>query len=142
MRIYGEAAVRATRYVTSGTVPYPRTAWDRAIAELSNSDSSRRKVCPRNAFLGLCEAGHVVGIKAGKYGAPHHNKNGHYAIGAHQILKSRPDLSKSLNALWAKVAPPGLRENQQMDVVTALWNSGLLHRLVSLNSPSSPPLLM
>ena len=127
MGIYGEAAVRATRYVTSGAVLCPRTGWDRAIAELSNSDSSRKKACPRNAFLGLCEAGRVVGIKAGRYGAPQENKNGQYAVSAHQILKSRPDLSKSPNVLWAKAAPTGLKENQQMDVVTALWNNGLLH---------------
>jgi hypothetical protein len=126
MGMYGEAAIRATRYVTSGAGFCPRTGWDQAIAELSTSDSSRKKGCPRNAFLGLCEAGRVVGIEVGKYGAPDHNKNGQYALDAHQILKSTPTLSKNKNALWAKAAPPNKRENQQMDVVTALWNKGLL----------------
>lgn len=127
MGIYGEAAIRATRYVTSGAFPCPRTGWDRAIFELSNSDSCRKKGCPRNAFLGLCEAGRVVGIKAGKYGAPGHNLNGQYALNAHQTLKAKPNLSRNKKALWAKAAPPNIKENQQMDVVTALWNNGLLH---------------
>jgi hypothetical protein len=125
MGIYGEAAIRATEYVTSGVVPCPRAGWDRAIAELSKSDSCRKKACPRNAFLGLCEAGRIVGVNAGKYGAPDPNENGQYALDAHQILKSTPNLSKNKKALWAEAAPP-IKENQQMDVVIALWNKKLL----------------
>lgn len=125
MGMYGEAAIRATRYVTSGAALCPRAAWVRAIAELPISDSSRKKSCPRNAFLGLCEAGRVVGIKAGKYGASNPNPNGQYALAAHQILKSTPSLSKNKKALWAKAAPP-IKQNEQMEVVIALWNKGLL----------------
>ena len=125
MGMYGEAAILATRFVTSGVVPCPRAGWDRAIAELSNSDSSRKKGCPRNAFLGLCEAGRIVGINARKYGVRSPNKNGQYALAAHQILESTPNLSNNPKALWAKAAPLK-KENHQMEVVIALWNKGLL----------------
>src|SRR4051812_43952756 len=83
MGTYGEAAILATKYAKS--LP-PRAAWNRAIAELSGKDSIRAKRCPRGAYLGLCEAGLVAGIKAGEYEAPTGNKNGRYAVDAVNIL--------------------------------------------------------
>lgn len=85
------------------------------------------KGCPRAAFLGLCEAGAVVGIKPGKYGAPRNGKNARYALNALGILQASPIACYDKQKLWAKAtAPEKLRENQQMDVVIALWNEKLL----------------
>jgi hypothetical protein len=44
------------------------------------SPTSRKKDCPRGAFLGLCEEGLVKGIPAGKYTASKDNKA--YAVRA------------------------------------------------------------
>jgi len=105
----------------------PREAWDFAISQMSGSPSVRTKGCPRAAFLGLCEAGAVVGIKAGRYGAPPNNKNGRYALNALGILQSTPAAYLDKEGLWAKATVPRkVKENQQMDVVIALWRERLL----------------
>src|SRR5260370_15417165 len=123
---FGQAAILATECVASKGLA-PREAWDFGIAQLSASASSQVKSCPRNAYLGLCEAGVVVGIKAGPYGAPN-NKNGQYALNAYRILKSNPNRPPANTALWTQAtAPDVLVENQQIDVVVSLWKRALLH---------------
>jgi hypothetical protein len=124
---FGKSAVLATKCVTLERLP-PRDAWDVAIKQLSKSPSVQTKTCPRNAYLGLCEAGAVVGIKAGKYGAPPDNPNGRYAREAHSILKSGPKQPLDEKALWFQAKDPDVKTyNQQMDVVLSLWKQALLH---------------
>jgi hypothetical protein len=83
------------------------------------------KGCPKNAFLGLCEAGVIKGIPAGKSGVPH-NRNGRYALAAYEILRSEPKLVNDKDALWRRIpARTAEHENGQMDVVLALYKSGM-----------------
>ncbi len=128
MGIYGQAAIRATEYFLQSKATSLEEAWQSAIAEFSAKLSSRRKSCPKNAFLGLCEAGVISGIVRGKYDAPSNNKNGRYAVKAYRVLQSEPNLSRDKAALWTRaVQPEAKKENEQMDVVISLWNKKLLH---------------
>ena len=59
-------------------------AWERcAKNEFSNSESSANKSCPKNAFLGLCDAGKIKGISVGEYSDSKLNKS--YALSAVEI---------------------------------------------------------
>lgn len=123
--MYGKAAVSATRVSASKKLS-PKEAWDLAIAKESSSISVQIKSCPRNAYLGLCEAGVVVGINPGKYGAPRDSKNGRYALKAYRILQSNPTVLPA--NLWGQATDLAvLKENHQMDVVLSLWRQSLLH---------------
>ena len=123
---YGEAAVKAVKLLGSGKVESPREAWEKVTIEIfGGKTSGQRKGCPRDAFLGLCEEGLVKGIPAANYTKSKKNKG--YAIKAVQILKEKPELAYDQNELWIKVLEKADKvHNQQMDVVTALWNSKLL----------------
>jgi hypothetical protein len=125
MGLFGKAAIVATRIVAGGRKLSPGEAWDLAIARLSNSPKTQKKTCPRNAYLGLCEAGAIVGIEAGRYGAPEDNPNGAYALTALSLLQSGEAADKQL--LWSRVtAPRRLSPDEQMDVVLSLWEQHLL----------------
>jgi hypothetical protein len=124
---YGDAAVLATQYYLQGKQRSPRDAWNSAIKEFSASEESRRKVCPRDAYLGLCQAGLVSGIPAGKY-LPRANVNRRYAVNACEILRSDPTLLTNKKALWKGIKEPrAKKENGQLDVVVGMWSAGLLH---------------
>jgi hypothetical protein len=116
---YGEAAVKAARLATE-----PRGAWDAATVELfGEGTSSQAKGGPRDAFLGLCEAGVVRGVPRGNYTRSTKNKS--YALDALKLLREDPALAADPAALWQCVA--GDKEhNQQMNVVISLWHNGLI----------------
>lgn len=125
MSIYGKAAVRAKHLVLrAGRAP--KAAWESAVAEFTTSPSVRKKCCPKGAFLGLCEAGAIAGIPAGRYAAPASNKNGEYALIAWLELQSEPKLGTAAGALWNQVtkrmADPPKNHNSQMDLVLGLWS--------------------
>ncbi len=91
------------------------------------SPTSRKKTCPRGAFLGLCEEGLVKGIPAGRYTASKDNKA--YAVNAAALLAERKQ-SWSASELWRAVGNAEKTHNRQMDVVLALWKNGLIvHKL-------------
>ncbi|WP_405606240.1 DUF6979 family protein [Polaribacter sp. Asnod1-A03] len=120
---YGFAAKEAT--LIGGN---PLESWEIAVKDF-DSESSKTKPCPKNTFLGLCEAGLVKGIKPGSYFiSKKENLNKKYAIKAVELLVLDSNLSK--NQLWKKVREElGIGEkehNSQMDVVLALWNEGLI----------------
>lgn len=125
---YGEAPIQATKLYTSKLVNSPQGAWERATNNIfGEGTSSQRKGCPKDAFLGLCEEGLVKGIPRGKYTNSIKNKD--YAVRAVAILKNNPSLASNTIALW-KCVLRGIdkQHNSQMDVVTALWNNGLIIR--------------
>ena len=126
---YGEAALIAARMETYGKAITPSDRWNEATKRLyPTSPSAQRKGGPRFAFLGLCEAGLVKGIAAGRY-APS-NKNKAYALRAVGLLKA--DTHRTVNALWAEVTDgEELPHNSQMDVVLALWKNDLIVRSAS-----------
>lgn len=123
---YGEAAIRAAEKLQSGGVFGPKDAWEKATSEIfGKGTSSQRKNCPRSAFLGLCEAGKVKGVPSGDYTRAKENKE--YALKALQLLRERSDLSSSPEFLWSKALENKTKtHNHQMDVVIALWESGVL----------------
>jgi hypothetical protein len=122
---YGEAALIAARDSSTSTSPVAR--WEVAMEKLyPTSPTSRKKGCPRGAFLGLCEEGLVKGIPAGKYTASKENKA--YAVQAATLL-TEGGRKWSIGELWQEVSnDPEKAHNSQMDVVLALWNNGLIVR--------------
>lgn len=121
---YGEASVSAAKLCVAEMTA--EAAWDRSVRTLfPNSVSSQQKGCPRSAFLGLCAAGFVKGIK------PVDNvligMNGEYAVKAAKALRENPELARSRRDLWSiAVSDIYKKHNSQMDVVVALWSENLL----------------
>jgi len=107
--------------------------WDNqcAIVFNSSSSSSANKPCPRNTFLGLCDAGHIVGIPSGNR-ISNSNVNKRYALEAVKLLKADPTYSScTLERLWSKVLEnlklgTNKVQNQQMSIVRDLWEQGLI----------------
>ncbi|WP_138224525.1 DUF6979 family protein [Paenibacillus algicola] len=130
MSKYGTVAVNAVLSILSGNISDPLNAWKEASAKVFGEGTwAQRKGCPKNAFLGLCEAGLVKGIPAGDYveisGA---RKNKGYAVNAIEVLKRRPELSEDKLGLWRMVMQGNnMSHNSQMDVVLALWNKQLIN---------------
>lgn len=123
---FGEAAIRAVNLVSQDDALSPVDAWKKAVGEFfPGSKHQRRKGCPRDAFLGLCEMGVVRGIRAGSYTTSEKNKG--YAVRALAALRSDPSLVEHKTRLWA-IALEGAdkEENKQMDVLVTLWREGLV----------------
>jgi hypothetical protein len=123
---YGFAAKKAA--LISGN---PIESWKIAVKDFA-SESSKTKPCPKNTFLGLCEAGFVKGIKSGSYfkrKKPNLNKK--YALKAVTILKQNKEIKFSPKELWEKLELGNKRHNSQMDVVIALWDIGLIELNIS-----------
>ena len=123
---YGEASVKAVKLLVSGIIDRPRDAWERATSEIFGKGTwSQRKVCPRNAFLGLCEDGKIKGIPLGNY--TNSKKNKEYALKAVQILHEIPAFSSEPRSLWNRIVEREYKvHNQQMDVVISLWINNLI----------------
>ncbi len=123
---YGEAALMAVRMETYGKSYTPEQRWQEAVKKLyPTTPAGQNKGGPRNAFLGLCEAGMVKGIPAGQYSPS--NKNKAYAVQAVELL--RAGTHKTVSQLWAEVTGDSDEEiphSSQMDVVLALWKNGLI----------------
>lgn len=124
---YGKVAIKAANFATIGKMD-PKKAWKEACNEvwpdMTKNKSCRIKGCPRNAFLGLCEAGMIKKLKKGDYTFKNKNYNKDYAIKAVKILRKNSELSDDKNKLWKKVIDK--KPNDQMDVVLALWNEELI----------------
>ncbi|WP_226670332.1 DUF6979 family protein [Metabacillus litoralis] len=98
MSKYGQAAVKAVELINSKVVESPIKAWERSTAELFGSGSwGQKKVCPKNAFLGLCEEGLVKNIPRGIYNSRETSKNKDYAINAVNIVREHPNLLNDIN---------------------------------------------
>ena len=124
MSKYGEAAVLAVEKAHSGLCP--KAAWTQAVWEVfPKSPTGREKGCPRAAFLGLAEEGLVQGIPGGCYTRSKDNKK--YALQAVELLRSYPELSRCPGKMWTCIMRGQKKEpNQQMDIVSALWNKGYI----------------
>lgn len=128
MNKYGVVAVRAVQLLRERNVE-PLTAWKTVATEVFGAGTwSQRKGCPKNAFLGLCEAGVVRGIVKGRYVEKSGSqKNKNYAIQAVQILRDKPKLADDKLGLWREVLNGAeMSHNSQMDVVLSLWNNNLI----------------
>lgn len=127
MNKYGQSAIEAAKLCQQNGHLSPKTAWEQAVTNLFDTSASRKKGCPRNAFLGLCEEGLVRDIPAGNYTGSVKNKR--YALRAVSFLRQDARLADDLEHLW-KMVMAGEDEpkshNQQMEVVAALWKQGLI----------------
>lgn len=84
-----------TAIITAQTGSDPIDSWVNSVAIYFNSESSRKKGCPKNSFLGLCEAGLVKGIKTDSYfKSKKPNVNKKYAITDVKNLKEDQSTSK------------------------------------------------
>lgn len=126
---YAATALRGISLFMQGGPLSPREAWDEAAREIFPGKlPSQCKGCPRDAFLGLCEEGLVKGIPKGCYCKSVKNKG--YALDAVALLRHDPRAANDPERLWTLVVR-GERKahNNQMDVVTALWNADLIAHL-------------
>jgi hypothetical protein len=153
MRKYGEVALKATELVTTGACSSVVDAWHLAAAETFDKQSLRDKQCPKNTYLGLCQEGYVVGIRAPLPGMRYTTAplNSKYAFVAVRLLSEDPTLAAlSADELWRRVmneaeitiADPesrSKRHNSQMDVVLALWSHGLIEVNRSVLPPRDVP---
>lgn len=123
---YGNAAVKATRLYHDRQAATPNEAWEIAVREIFiESTALQHKGCPRNAYLGLCENGDVVGIEEGNYCRSKKNKD--YAIQALSQIKQDPTSAWDERTLWDAVMEGAKKvHNHQMDVVLVLWKAGLI----------------
>ncbi len=124
MSKYGDLACKAVASCQKGAKP--QDAWAQHAKELfPNQEASQKKGCPKSAFLGLAEAGLLVGVPSGNY--TNSKKNKDYAIRACEILSEDKSLADAPKELWAIVMNgTQKRPNQQMEVVTSLWKCDLI----------------
>lgn len=119
---YNNYGKTAKEVVTKGGDPIK--LWKIAVERNFTSESAKIKGCPKNTFLGLCEAGFVKGIPKGNYTKSVKNKE--YALQAIEILKRSDNKKFAPKELWSELNLGDKRHNSQMDVVLALWNEGLI----------------
>ncbi len=122
---YGEAALLAVRMPTFGKDLSPAERWSAAVKQVyPTTPAGQKKSGPRNAFLGLCEAGLVRGIAA-QAGASGASRNQSYAVHAVDLL--RAGTHTTVTQLWSAVTGGQAGEHTcQMDVVLALWKNGCI----------------
>ena len=123
---HGQVAVDAVREFQNQQHQNLLQAWDQAL-KLNNVPYN--KVCPRVAFLGLCESGYVVGVPQGNYiqkSTPSKIKQKAVRI-KNIIMNTNPPAlpTQSKTTVWTQVGGTGQHEGV-IDVVYALFNSGVL----------------
>jgi hypothetical protein len=129
---YGEVALRATELLRHGRAT-AEDAWRVVAAEMfADTPAARAKVCPRETFLGLCQAGLLAGVRSDRCEKVESGRNRLYATAAVELLKVHPHLADDKKAaFWRHVltecgADPDKKANSQMDVVLTLWNRQLI----------------
>jgi hypothetical protein len=129
---YGDTAVRAAGLLQDG-YESAEEAWRAVAAEMfPDAPEARRKGCPKQAFLGLCQAGLIRGVSSDRCVKADPSLNRDYAQVAVRLLAADPGLAHAGTAeLWRRVmeevrGDPEKRHNQQMDVVLTLWNERLI----------------
>ena len=105
--------------------------WDK---EGKKSKLSKANDCPKATFLGICTAGHVLGIPEIHYSSSIRNRI--YGETAIKLLKAFPSLvSLRPTDLWnlvtsiLKTYPKvkiAKKHNHQMDVILGLWKRGYI----------------
>ncbi|GBE92565.1 DUF6979 family protein [Nostoc cycadae] len=129
---YGTTAIEAIKLLKSG-YKSAEQAWRESAEKHILAKSSRNKGCPRQAFLGLCASGLVVGVSPNTCTKLISSLNGEYSVTAVRLLVRDPNLvQKGKSKLWQKVLSeipntnPKKKHNEQMDVVMALWEQNLI----------------
>jgi hypothetical protein len=126
MNQYGRAAVRAVELYRNRSPADPLGAWKKAIAEFTDSIYSRKKPCPKNAFLGLCSDGLIAGIPRGNYLYKPGSVERLYARTAVEYLKTHHGIPSSAKELWTAIGNGDKHHDSQMNVVLHLWKNKLI----------------
>lgn len=123
---YALAAETAITIMQENEYVAPPEAWERATMRIFGNSSSQKKVCPKNAFLGLCEEGAIKGVKKGKYTKGSKNKN--YALKAVEYVKNNRNLTVDKKLIWSySTNNLNIKHNSQMDIVLFLYQKNLLN---------------
>lgn len=96
----------------------PENAWKLSAEKNIKSVESRKKGCPRAAFWGLCDHGHLKNINGSN---TYESKNYNYAKFAAGILKKDPAIPKK--EIWLNVQnklKTSASHQGQLDVVIGL----------------------
>lgn len=120
--MYGELACRAARSLQRKNMA-PTVAWRMHANEIfQHSPSSRKKSCPKEAFLGLAEAGLLNEVEVAIENRTKSSVNKDYAVKAYELICVDSSLiNRPKKELWLKVIGDVQKvENQQIDVVIAL----------------------
>ncbi|WP_260862783.1 DUF6979 family protein [Citrobacter sp. Marseille-Q6884] len=120
MTKYTDAALLTADRCLGMDKPDVKRVWAYTIQELNAYDEG----CPRNAFIGLCEEGMVKGIPSGCYGLRKDNKNKGYAVAAANLILSGHEVDN--NAIWQQVTSGYVQPHDQVNIVIALHDAGLL----------------
>ena len=113
MNQFGKVAIKAVELFESNKSITPQEAWFEGISYYSKSAEVRKKGCPKNTFLSLCETGYIKGVPKGNYTNAKENKD--YTLKALPLLKS----NSNLDGLEKK-------HDGQIDVINALWDNGFI----------------
>jgi len=125
MTKYGQAAIEAVKLLEKGFCHNPKDAWGHLQKRFLEKVQQAKKGCPKGAFLGLCEEGLIKGVKEGHYCDSIKNKE--YAVKAVEAIKHNPELTNNKSKLWDYVVGSNKAQNNQMDVVIALWERGYIN---------------
>lgn len=112
----------------------PQEAWTAALgAEYSGRQlqNQLRHTCPKWAFSGLCQDGELVGVAAGSAPMAVERESARYAREVLTVLRREPALAADKPELKRRVfgqrGEDGYRTpNDEVEVVLALWGSGLI----------------
>lgn len=119
MTIFAKAAVEARRLLEAKEHTDPREAWGVAVQKFTRSEESRKKSCPKVAFLVCCELGLVPQCARGFTAGDAAQKKRRYLVDALDYLRQNSGKQISKIALW-KVVAGDTRHNGEMDVLLAL----------------------
>lgn len=97
--------------------------WKEKCKENEFKEASIKKVCPRLAFIGLCENNLIKGIEIKNSNKESLNKN--YAIEAVKVLKN-DERNYTSKELWEEIGNKDKKHNSQMNIVLALWEKGMV----------------
>ena len=97
--------------------------WKKKCKENEFKEASIKKVCPRLAFIGLCENNLIKDIEVKNSDKESLNKN--YAVEAVKVLKNNKKNYTS-KELWEEIGNKDKKHNRQMDIVLALWKKGMI----------------
>jgi hypothetical protein len=134
MTKFGKTALDAYCLLINNKEPEPvldpETAWKRSADEnLSHSEAMQKKTCPKNTFIGLCDAGLLKDITGENTCTSVQKK---YAKRAVELLRGNEQLKENKTELWRQVLKSlgcniDKHHDSQMDVVVSFFNKGLIN---------------
>ncbi len=122
MSQYAQAALNAYQLVAYKSMS-PHEAWDAAVTKVTESESSRKKICPRVTFLALADSGYLKNVKP-QYEEKKGGKLYQRAIEVANLILYLPGISK------AELIDKTCYKDRQgsYDIVLALAKHGFLQR--------------